>query len=1145
MREGKDRDSTSLVVLTLIVLTLMWGLLFLAPVYGQKVSSTLTGQITDPSGGAIVAAKVSARNVATSVERDTVTNERGNYTIQFLNPGTYEISVEQQGFKRQTFNGVVLQVDQTVELNATLELGQLLQEVSVNAAAPLLQTIEGSVGNVIAQKQVQDLPLNGREFLQLALLVPGSVMPPTGTRAPQRGTLATVGLNFNGNREGANQFLIDGTINTDPSYNSFVISPNVDSIQEFKVQTNSYSAEFGQQAGGQINLVTRGGTNQYHGGTYEYIRNSALDAKNLFDLPAPAKIPHYSQNQFGATFGGPLRKNKTFVFGSYEGFRSAQAQTSIVFVPDPVIRGGDFSRYRDTAGNLHVIYDPLTTRANPNYNPALPPSPSNPQYLRDPFPGNIIPQNRIDPIAKGILGYTESPNLGLYPLGQGRFLNNESARNTNDQYSVRVDHTLGVTDQLFGRYSFSDERALVPGALHAGGSVRQPRPQIATIGYTHFFNSSIANDFRVGYTRFRMNLAGIFAFTENIAKKLGVNDQEGLPPSAWAVPRAGEFSGGDSSLSLPSAPDPQVIRDNTVQFTDALTLNRGSHNLSMGFQFAHYQLNNASLIAYIPSYSLRATPYTADVGNPMGIGAGSAFADFLLGISHLNQLTKGSGQVYLRRNTAAPWFEDSWRIIPNLTITYGLRWDLITPFVEKDDRVGGMFVPGVNGPAQPIRIRAGIDVSGVGRIPRAIVDTNYRNWAPRLGFAYRVGGSNKTVVRGGYGVFYNTQVGNTTTDFVRNPPFQERWIITAPDSINPYLTLKDLLPLGPLTISQSAFGFGQVKDGTIELPTPMIQQWNFSMQREILANWALTGAYVGSTGRHLGFSSILNIPYPGPGSRDVRRPFVQTLGSTIFQFLLPRVNSYYHSLQVTSEQRNLHGLTMLTAYTFSKSIDTGEEITSGGDARQTINNWNLDGENRGRSNFDVRHRLVNSFLYELPVGSGKRFLGQGGPAGRIFGGWQVNAISTVSSGIPVMLYSGVDTANTALGSLTHPNSVPGVNPIPAEQTADHWLNPAAFTLAPDCRDEAVFKSLSNPLVCFGSTGRNVMSRPGVVNFDASLLKNVPVRDRGTLQFRTEVFNLFNTPPLGRPANNLSSPNAGQILSAGRSRQIQFSLRYSF
>jgi hypothetical protein len=1090
------------------LLLLLAGLLLNGPIFAQKITGTLTGTITDASGAIVEGARVNVLNRDTGMARESISNVRGVYEMEFLTPATYDVTIEHSGFKKQVFQGVVVQVNQSVELNASLEVGDVVQEVAVQASAPLLQTNESSVGSVIEFKQVQQLPLNGRQFLQLALLVPGASPSAPGSRqSTERGTLSSA-INVNGNREASNLFLIDGTLNTDPNFNTFVISPNIDSILEFKVQTNSYSPEFGQQAGAQINLVTRSGSNQYHGSAYEFLRNSSLDAKNLFDRPAPSKIPPFRQNQFGGTFGGPVKKDKLFFFGSYEGFRQVKAQTATAVVPNSALRQGNFSGRLTSTGQLTPIFDPLTTRLNPAFNSSQPASPTNPQYLRDPFAGNIIPTSRLDPIAQGILKYVDAPNLATLSMGLGTFLNNLPQNQSNDQFGVRVDYSLSSRDQIFGRYSKSDEAIFTPGGLSSQGTRREPHPQIVTVGNTHFFNPSIANDFRLGFTRLRINIVNKNAFTTNIPAQLGIVGQDGLPPSAWEVPNITFTADGISTFGGANFGVPTVTRDNTYQVQESLSITKGQHSLRVGLQLTRFQLNNATLNYILPSYNYRATPLTADVTNPNGVSRGSEFADFLLGYSHNNQVTDGSGQIYLRRLNIGPWAEDTWRV----------------------------------GRAKPVPIQAGLNVPGFGQVPRGVVTTNYKNFAPRVGIAWHV--AKNTVARAAYGIFYDSQIGNTTVDLVRNPPFQTRLIIDMPDSIFPTLTLKDLRPPG-VTVSSSYFAAGQAKNGQIAFPTAYVQQWNFSLQRELHANWAVTGSYVGSTGRHLSFSGIANIPYPGPGALNPRRPYNPDF-TAIFQDAMPRVNSYYNALQIKSEMRAFHGLTMVTSYTYSRSIDTGQEIRGGAvGSTQEINNWNLDGQGRGRSAFDQDHRLVNSFVYDLPFGRGQRYLNQGGPLGALLGDWQANSIITASTGLPFTLYTGVDTANAGVASLVHPDSVLGVSRIPSHQTADQWFNTAAFTLAPDCRNQAVFNTLSNPLVCFGNAGRDIISGPGLVNFDFALMKTFRIKESASIQFRSEFFNLLNTPPLGYPSNILTSATVGRILGAGASRQIQFALRASF
>jgi len=691
-------------------------------------------------------------------------------------------------------------------------------------------------------------------------------------------------------------------------------------IDEFKIQTTNLGLRGDSAA---KNARKQNPILEWHGRLYENLRNDFLDAVPHEIRQRGENKSLLRRNQYGFNAAGPffvpglVHKNGTYLSLSFEGVRERISRTHLSTIPTMAERTGDYSHVVDDAGNQLPVFDPATTRANPAFNSAQPASPANAQYLRDPFPGNVIPARRIDPIAGGILNYVDHPNLGTLPLGLARFLNNDSFLQDGDQFSIRVDHVISSRDQLFGRYSYSNESLFAPGGLTTQGTRREPKPQIFTLGETRTLSPTATNEARLGFTRLRLFIVNKNAYTENIPAKLGINGQEGLPPSAWEVPNITFSNDGISSFGGANFGVPTVTRDNTYQFQDTLVWSKSSHTLRAGFQYAHFQLNNATLNYILPSYLYRATPLTADVANPVGLSRGSEFADFLLGFSHNNQVTAGSGQVYLRRNVVAPWFEDAWRVTRNLTVTLGLRWDYISPLTEKYDHIASVYVPNLNGPLKPIPIQANVNVPNYGQVPRGLVATNLNDWAPRVGLAYRLGGSDKTVLPAAYGMFYDAQIGNTVVDLVRNPPFQTRIIADMPDSIFPTLTLKDLQPQGA-AISSSYFAMGQAKDGKVTFPTPYVQQWNFSAQREVMPNWAVTGSYVGSTGRHLSFSGIANIPYPGPTALNIRRPFNPDV-TVIFQYAQPRVNSYYHAMQLKSEHRNFHGLTMLNAYTWSKS----------------------------------------------------------------------------------------------------------------------------------------------------------------------------------------------------------------------------------
>ena len=633
-----------------------------------------------------------------------------------------------------------------------------------------------------------------------------------------------------------------------------------------------------------------------------------------------------------------------FFFGSFEGFRQRKAQSAVATTFNQALRQGDFSNFRDAAGQLVTIYDPNTVRQDPS-NPT--------RYIRDPFPRTTSYRRPVFRRWRGIFSATSTRRTcpTARPFGAGLYLNNDSRRQDQEQFSIRVDHQLMSNNNFFARYSLTDEQAEVPGSWSATGDLRAARGQILTLNDTHVFGPQAVNEVKLGFTRLRNNILSKNAFQTNIPYEVGIQDQANLKPIDWGVPSVdvlGYTTIGDRNFGLPTQ-----TRNNSYQFADNLSLQLGRHGLKIGVEAIRYQLNNLTDNFYLPSFTFRGVPFTAGVATDATSG-GSLFADFLLGHPNLTQRSDGDSLIYLRRWGVSPYIQDDWKISNRLTLNLGLRYDLLTPWVEKDDRFGGLLVENIVGAPAPKPVQAGVGV------PRGIIYTDKNNFAPRLGIAYRPFGDNRMAVRAGYGVFYDTQIGNTTVDFVRNPPFQVRLIADSPDNVTPQLVLTRLIPEN-FTVSSSYFGQRQA------FPLAYIQHWNLSVQRELGSNLSLDAGYVGTTGRKLSSSLALNLPVPGPGAFGPRRPFTPFGIDSIFQYALPYVNSFYHSLQLKLERRFTEGFSILGAYTFSKSIDDGQEIRGGGTSQQQLNNWDLVGENRGRSNFDMRHRFVTSYLWELPV----------------------------------------------------------------------------------------------------------------------------------------------------------------------------------
>ena len=682
----------------------------------QTATGTILGTVRDEKGAVVPGVAVTATVEATNTKRETVSSDTGDYSFPLLPAAQYDINAEISGFKRTTVENIELQVGQTARVDLVLQIGQISDQVTVTGGAPVVQTEEASVGSVIDSHSVTELPLNGRQFLQLTLLVPG-VNPgsPGGRQRTERGTMESA-ISVNGARENANRYLLDGTLNTDPNFNIFVISPNVDSIQEFKVQTADYGAQFGSQAGAQINIVTRSGTNAFHGTAYEFLRNEKLDAKNYFDR-GDRPIPPFKQNQYGFTLGGPVLRDRTFFFGSFEGFRQRKAQSLVATTFNQALRQGDFSNFRDAAGQLVTIYDPNTVRQDPS-NPT--------RYIRDAISGNnVIPATRISPVARNILSYVDAPNLpDTRPFGAGLYLNNDSRRQDQEQFSIRVDHQLMSNNNFFARYSLTDEQAEVPGSWSATGDLRAARGQILTLNDTHVFGPQAVNEVKLGFTRLRNNILSKNAFHTNIPYEVGIQDQANLKPIDWGVPSVdilGYTTIGDRNFGLPTQ-----TRNNSYQFADNLSLQLGRHGLKIGVEAIRYQLNNLTDNFYLPSFTFRGVPFTAGVATD-GTSGGSLFADFLLGHPNLTQRSDGDSLIYLRRWGVSPYIQDDWKISNRLTLNLGLRYDLLTPWVEKDDRFGGLLVENIVGAPAPKPVQAGVGV------PRGIIYTDKNNFAPGSG----------------------------------------------------------------------------------------------------------------------------------------------------------------------------------------------------------------------------------------------------------------------------------------------------------------------------------------------------------------------------------------------------------------------------
>lgn len=1076
-----------------------WSFLLAIPLFagagfGQNIRGTILGTVRDQTGGVVVNAKVTVQQVATGLVREEKTNTAGEYLFAQLPIGQYNITVEQPGFKKLERENVLLQVDDKLRIDLTLSVGAVTDTIAVEASAPVINTDSATVGNVVDNKKVTELPLNGRNFLQLNLLVPGANQGVKGSQNQTQGGSISV----NGAREQANNFLIDGVDNNDLAINQYAVAISTEAIQEFKLQASTYTAEFGRSGGAQINLATKSGSNQIHGVLYEYLRNADLDAKNFFDKPAPAPIPPFKRNQFGAAIGGPVRKDQTFFFFNWESTRVRQSVTRVATVPTAAMKAGDFSALLPGT----VIYDPAQLRTDASGN-----------LVRTPFPGNKILPAQFDKVGLAILSLYPDPN-GAIGAASGKFTSSPGKSDDFNQYTGRVDHRFSEADNVFVRYTFSKENRFdtfdpfcsltnIPGwgcnTLNGG--------QSAVVSHVHLFGANKVNELRLGFNRVR---GGIFQQDQatDISTQLGIAGTSRSPIDfglTRIIPAGYDTVGDGGNL-------PQDRKDNTYQLTDSFSWTRGSHAFRFGGDYRRFQLNllfdsNArGNMNFDPFYTTSA---------PNSTTGGNSIAELLLGTPHLSSVSRsfagvtGNTVTAFRTYSLNYYAQDDWRVRPNLTLNLGVRWEYNSPVIDKYNHLGTFdrTVPGnirISTPQKP-----------------ELYDVSKKQFAPRFGFAYTPFGA-KTVFRGGYGLFWDDKLLNIHLTPALSPPF------LTPLSFNPSTNgIPNISISNPFGGQAAAGGF----PSSIWLENPFqngyLQQWSLNIQRELPAAMGFTLGYVGSKGTHLDHQYNANLPRPSALFLQANRPYPAFGNITVDS---ASASSTYHALQASLEKRFSKGLSFLTSYTFSKAIDDGSSWNAG-----VVNVFNFHAE-RGLSTFDTRHRLVGSYTYDLPFGKGRTWGSNiSGFANFLLGGWQTNGIFTMQSGNPIDILVGLTTLTG-----TNTNTRPDVNGDPNNFNHDPalWFNTAVFS-----------RNFSGR---FGNAGRNIVIGPGTTDFDFALLKRFPLfRENRYVQFRSEFFNIANHPNFDNPVNTLVSPAFGQITSAGTtdtrlsSRQIQFALRLVF
>jgi hypothetical protein len=1058
--------------------------------FGQNIRGTILGTVRDATGAVVSGAKVTVKQPATGLTQTKTTSDTGDYVFTELPVGTYTVTAEQSGFKTETRENVLLEVDARVREDFTLTVGQVTETLAVEASAPVISTDSATVGNVIDNKQVTELPLNGRNPLQLTLLVPGANYGVKGSQNQTQGGSISV----NGAREQSNNFLLDGVDNNDLAINQYSVAISTEAMMEFKVGESTYTAEYGRSGGAQINYITRSGSNNFHGVLYEYLRNADVDAKNFFDKPGP--IPPYKRNQFGASLGGPIKKDKTFFFFNWESTRIRQSITKVGTVPTAAMHNGDFSALLPNT----VIYDPNSI---------------NSAGQRSPFNGNIIPKTDFNSVGVAVLNLYPLPNAPNN-AASGLFTSTQPLKDDFNQYTGRIDHRFNDADSLFGRYTFSDENRFNTFDPFCAGSHNLPGYGCNTLnggqgfllGEIHLFGANKINELRLGYNRTRGGIFQQDQGTDN-STALGILGTSRYPLDFGTplITPSGYDSEGDATNL------PQDRKDNTYQVTETFSWTRGKHNFKFGEDFRAFQLNilfdttSRGSLAFQPFYT------TAAANSNSG---GSSIAELLLGYPTTASVSRSlaglnAPDIGAQRTKSLDFFgQDDWRVTSHLTLNLGLRWEYNTPITEKYNHLA-TFDPTVPGdirtatPQQPNLYSA----------PKA-------QFAPRFGFAYTPF-NEKTVFRGGYGVYWDERLLNVLLGPTLSPPFVVP--LTFPQSSNGIPNISIANPFG----GQAGSSFPSATWLETPFRNGYLQQWSFNVQRQLPTDMGVTVGYVGSKGTHLDHSYNDNLPHPSPLFSQANRPWPNFTNVTVDS---ASAVSNYNALQASVEKKYSHGLSYLIAYTFSKSIDTDSAWSS-----SIVNPFNFHTE-RGLSSFDTRNRFVASYTYDLPVGKGHALGSHMNGVGQaLLGGWQTNGILTIQSGNPLDPLVGLTTL-TGTNSNTRPDVVAGCNPNNFPHDPSDWFNTACFT--------------RNFLGRFGDSGRNVIIGPDTKDFDVSLLKNFPLFHEGRyVQFRGEFFNVLNRPNFDNPTVTQTSATFGRVTSAGvqdprlTSRQIQFALRLVF
>ncbi len=1118
------------------------------PLLAQTVSTQILGLVTDSTGAVVPGATITARRVETGDVRTTTSNDTGNYIFPLLDSGEYEVSCAAAGFKTEVRKGIGLQLQQKARLDFQLQVGTQAETVEVTSASPLLRTEDATLGSVVDHKRIVELPLNGRNFAQAATLMPGVVYGSSRMGIDGQQTIGTrampgqiVGLSANGQRDTNQNITLDGVAAVDGFKSAMLFVPSIEAIEEFKIQSAVYSAEYGMNSGAQANVAIRSGTNQYKGTLFEFLRNDTLDARGFFLAPTQRKNL-LRRNQFGGVFSGPVKTDKMFFLANYEGRREVRGTPSRAAVATQAMRNGDFSELLEANNRWYPTVSNASTLAIRRPGDTAP------------FPGNIIPRSQLNPVALNWLtskktspfpdgGFIAPPNFDDQARAGRNTLNLVGTTDqilNSDQYLGRYDWRVSDNDRIFARYVLVHSAWTNSPLLRTNAFVTRFRAQNAGVGYSKILSPTMINDFRVGYNRVRANQLATQTNTDFTHRDLGMDfrvtgdgnrtlqpREEGLP----SLSITGYGASGSANVTFNV--------NETSEVSDAITINRGKHNYKFGGQWRNSPVVNEA--SNLPRGQIS---FTRDIA-----GIPDGFAAFMLGVPLNANSAEGVPTNDMHQQKVGFYALDDWKAASRLTINYGLRWDWYGAVIDAGGRIRNLSFEGgdfrtVNGIGVPTLVPEPLKVA-------KLYDINNRQFMPRLGMVYRF--TDRMVLRMGSGLFYSPQQTNNFNILGLNPPLSGSTVFQN-DRTRPTATFQNPFAGAPVGAGPAALVMlGQLQsNGRSRYLNNKIWQWTAEIERSFGNNWVMGVAYVGSAASNIDMPvQNWNNPDPALGAVQDRRPFPfyvdsRATGTPLALGTVRRLESgtsaNYNAVQGRLEKRYAKGLTFNTSFNYQKALAIGYSVNEGGPYGS---NYTQDPRDRkadyGRSQIDQRFRFVFSHIWEIPW-----MPGQKGFKGHVLGGWAVNGIIQLASGLPVTVAQNGDSHNTGPQSSPRPNSVAGqgVDRAMEGRSIDRWFNTAAFVRSKcaACVGEGTFGGGRG----YGNAGVSLFDAPANKTWDFALFKEWTFHERHRVQFRWEAFNFTNTPQFGAPSRTLGAADFGRIGGTViNNREMQFGLKYGF